>query len=101
MTDSIVGKFAKVNNPNYKEYGLEDGCTVLIVGSGFAPLDEEDRYQLLFVVSKLEGDKLKDHGVTMKRSSLTVVSEEEGKKLYDLIKDQVNDKEATETKTVH
>lgn len=82
MVIDIVGKFAKVVSDKYGEYGLEQGSTVFIAGSGFSPIDDEDNYKLLFVASLVvDGVPSTERGVTIARTSLEVLSDEENEAL--------------------
>jgi len=87
---NLVGKFAKVKSDKYEEYGLPEGTPVFVAGSGFSPLDDDDNYKLLFVVARLGGDNLPvAPGVTIARSSLEVLSDEDSaeykKKMEDAL----------------
>lgn len=78
MSGNIVGKFARVTSDKYGEYGLAEGALVFISGSGFAPVDADDNYKLLFVVLAVKDDVPQgDHGITIARTSLEVASDEE------------------------
>lgn len=93
----IVGKFARIASDAYVEYGLSRGDLVAIAGSGFAPIDEDDTYKLLFVVSKYENGKLEDRGIVLNRSSLELLPDDESQKLMDEVANNVP-QEATEAK---
>src|SRR5262245_40618603 len=78
MVKEIVGKFARVNSESYSEYGLPKDGLVFISGSGFAPMDDDDNYKLLFIVLPIkDGVPSGERGVTIARKDLTVCSEEE------------------------
>lgn len=81
-----VGKFARIASDAYVEYGLNRGDLVAIAGSGFAPVDEDDNYKLLFVVSKYEDGRLEDRGTVMNRTSLELLPDEESEKLMETLK---------------
>lgn len=92
---NLVGKFAKVNSDAYEEYGLARDTSVFIAGSGFSPIDDNDTYKLLFVVAKVgpEG-KPEGNGVTIARSSLDVLSDEDSVDLKQKMENALADKEA-------
>lgn len=78
----MVGRFAKVVSDKYTEYGLDKGDIVFVAGSGFAPVDDDDNYKLLFVGAKVvDGVPVQDKGITLARSSLKLVSATMEKKL--------------------
>lgn len=78
MVNDIVGRFAHVKSDQYEKYGLDNDAVVYIAGSGFSPVDDDDNYKLLFVVTKIV-DGLPDAkgGVTISRKSLNVMSDED------------------------
>lgn len=77
MVIDIVGKFARVISEAYEEYGLDKDSIVFIAGSGFAPVDDDDNYKLLFVVNPFVDGKLTEAaGVTMARRSFELLADE-------------------------
>lgn len=78
MVNDIVGRFAHVKSDQYEKYGLDKHAVVYIAGSGFSPVDDDDNYKLLFVVTKIV-DGLPDEkgGVTISRSNLSLMSDDE------------------------
>lgn len=79
--DEITGKFAYVVSDQYGDYGLDKGDLVFIAGSGFSPVDEDDNYKLLFVVSKIQDDVPDmSKGVTIARKSLELLSDIENQR---------------------
>lgn len=78
MVKEIVGKFGRVLGKAYEEYGLPEGGLVFISGSGFAPVDDDDNYKLLFIVLPIkDGVPSGERGVTIARKYLEVCSDEE------------------------
>lgn len=77
MVIDIVGKFARVISEAYEEYGVGKDSIVFIAGSGFAPVDDDDNYKLLFVVNPFVDGKLtKDAGITVVRKYLELLADE-------------------------
>src|SRR5574337_1766628 len=82
---NLVGKFATINGEDYKDYGLNHGDTVVIAGSGFAPIDEDDNYKFLLVVCKILGDKMDDHGVTALKKHLDILPDDKCDELKKIL----------------
>ena len=88
MVTEIVGKFAHVVSDQYEKYGLTQGDLVFIAGSGFSPVDDEDNFKLLFVVSRVEdGVPVMDKGVTIARKSLEVLPDDQSNELLKNMED--------------
>lgn len=81
----IIGKFARIASDAYGDYGLNRGDLVAVAGSGFAPVDDDDNYKLLFVVSKYEDGRLENRGTVINRGSLEVLPDEESEKLMEVL----------------
>lgn len=74
----ITKMFARVNKDGYEEFGVKAGDLVYVVGSGFAPVDDDDNYKLLFVVvSTTDGIPSGSRGITIARNSLDICSDDE------------------------
>lgn len=84
----MIGKFATINQDGLEEHDLNKGDTVIIAGSGFTPIDDQDNYKLLFVVCKTEGGKLQDKGTAIKRESMDLLSDERCSELRQEIEAQ-------------
>ncbi len=98
MKDDIVGKFAKVNTDAYSGYDVPMDTVVVIAGSGFAPIDDDDNYKLLFVISKFVDGKAEGHGITVARKHLNLLPDEESNKLKEQLELNLaaNDQERSE-----
>jgi|ERR1700749_1323168 len=95
MVNDIVGKFAKVQSEGYDGFGLEEGDLVFIAGSGFSPVDEDDNYKLLFVVSKMDENGIPNSkgGITIARKSLSILSDEDCSNLRQKMENAFAEKE--------
>lgn len=97
MVKEIVGNYAYILGSSYEEYGLGEGSLVFIAGSGFSPIDEDDNFKLLFVVTKTDnGVPVGERGVTIARKSLQVCSDEE-QATYKKNMEEVLEREAEAT----
>lgn len=93
----LVGKFATINSEVYSEHGLNKGDTVVIAGSGFAPIDDDDNYKFLLVSCKITDGKMEGHGVTTLRKHLEVLPDDKCKELRELLeKNQASNEEVRE-----
>lgn len=94
MVTDIVGRFAHITSNQYTQYGLEPGELVFIAGSGFSPVDEDDNYKLLFIVTKMNGDiPSKDNGVTISRKNLELLSDPENERYFRRMEESLAERE--------
>lgn len=87
-----VGKFAHILSEEYSKYGIEKGELVFVAGSGFAPIDDDDNYKLLFVVSKVtDGVPSSKKGVTIVRKNLGLLEQEENDRLLKIMESKIEE----------
>lgn len=78
LKEDITGKFARLNTSDYEEYGIANAELVFVAGSGFYPVDDNDNFKLLFIVSQIGEDGMPSpKGTTIMRSSLELLPDDE------------------------